>query len=40
MNNGRVRPTNVTSRGVIWASSICNTGDTTITSEDDNETPY
>ena len=40
MNNGRVRPTNVTSRGVIWASSICNTGDTTITSEDDNDTPY
>ena len=40
MNRGRVRPSNVTSRGMIWASSICNTGDTTIISEDANKTPY
>jgi hypothetical protein len=40
MGDGRVRTNNVTTRGVIWSSSLCNDGDLNIKTEDINGTAY
>ena len=40
IENGRIRPSNATLRGVIWASSICPSGSTTITTKNEDDIAY
>ena len=36
METGRIRPSDATLRGVIWGSSICATGNTTVITQGNN----
>ena len=40
MENGRIRPSDATLRGVIWASSICSSGNTTLITQNSADTAY